>query len=649
MENFVRDYGTGNAIPDPPSFVNYNNAEAVPSGSARITSRPAQFPRSSQRQLPPRQPPPPVEDEPFVNTAGVGAGSRRGTADTLGDVQPPSRSQTQSRASIRGQTQANGNGSAAPNGAGSTQQLNRRPTAKSALQPPSDPHADPIDPTAETMLKVGNQAYKVDPSKDPQQPSNGRPTASPAQNGSVGDPNDPLAQRMAELNKAVSSEGGSGRRNSTYRPTHTPPDSRSGRGSITRKNTAGDALSPPSSTSNPAASSRDYRNSAEIVVGAYPGSTSRPSSPNPPTATFMAPPKQPESDQPVTGAVTDYQQSLPGERKSSSRRNSFAGPPAHTHSHNQSQGQNLARPVSREGHVGIGAHGAGSRSTSPAPQRQSSSTNRRNSFISGAGPATSPGSSVSPPNSVGISLDPSGKVAHDSMAESFRQRQPQQQQQQQPSYSQPPSVTRNPTQRLSGFGANNNGMVPPPQSQPTYTAPQPPPSGYSQPPPQQPSYAHPAPVRQAQYNQPSYTQPPPTHYPPPAPQQTVYQPQPQGGGYSGPGMNGDLSSNQYSSGSHLGATAHPYAVGGRTPSPQPPPPPQSLPPAGFTEDGRAVLFYGEELSIFLSLKHLLTCTINQSKHFMITRLQSKKNSISRLETLLQLRPHLKMVGGAVNY
>ena len=600
MENFVRDYGTGNAIPDPPSFVNYNNAEAVPSGSARITSRPAQFPRSSQRQLPLKQPPPPVEDEPFVNTAGVGAGSRRGTADTFGDVQPLSRSQTQSRASTRGQAQTNGIGSAAPNGAGSTQQLNRHPTAKSH----GDFHSDPIDPTAETMLKVGNQAYKVDPSKDPQQqPTNGRPTATPAQNGNVGDPNDPLAQRMAELNKAVSSEGSNGRRNSTYRPTHSPSDSRSGKGSITRKNTTGAGLSPPSSTSNPAASSRDYRNSAEVVVGAYPGSTSRPSSPNPPTASFMAPPKQSESDQPVNAALADYQLSLPGERKpsrSDSRRNSFTGPPAPTHSQNQSQGHNLARPVSREGHVGIGAHGGRSRSTSPAPQQQGPSTNRRNSFISGAGSVTSPGSSVaghatSPPNSVGISLDPSGKVAHDSMADSFRQRQPQQQQQ--PSYSQPPSVTRNPTQRLSGFGANNNGMAPPPQSQPAYAAPPPPPSGYTQPPQQQPSYSQPAPVRQAQYNQqPSYTQPPPTHYPPPAPQQPVYQPQPQGGGYSGPGMNGDLSSIQgpYSSGSHLAAAAHPYAVGGRTPSPQPPPPPQSLPPAGFTEDGRAVLFYGEE-------------------------------------------------------
>src|SRR5882762_7026687 len=88
MENFVRDYGTGDAIPDPPAFVNYSSAEAVPSGSSRVTSRPAQFFRSTQRIAPLRQPPPPPE-EPFVNTAGIGAIGKKGTADSTGDPLPP--------------------------------------------------------------------------------------------------------------------------------------------------------------------------------------------------------------------------------------------------------------------------------------------------------------------------------------------------------------------------------------------------------------------------------------------------------------------------------------------------------------------------------------------------------------------------------
>src|ERR1700734_1690157 len=170
MEHFVREYGTGDAIPDPPAFVNYSAAETVPSGSSRVTSRPAQFSRSTQRILPPKQPPPPPE-EPFVNTAGVGAVGRKVTADSMGDIVPPSRSQTQSRASNRGQTQTNGNAPA--NGQGSLSRhptvASQQPTHQGSFRPQNDPSAEPIDPTAETMLKVGNSAYKVDPSNDPQQ------------------------------------------------------------------------------------------------------------------------------------------------------------------------------------------------------------------------------------------------------------------------------------------------------------------------------------------------------------------------------------------------------------------------------------------------------------------------------------------------
>ncbi|OBZ69920.1 Cell division control protein 15 [Grifola frondosa] len=43
MENFVRDYGTGNAIPDPPAFVNYANPDAVPPSSQRASTRPLVF------------------------------------------------------------------------------------------------------------------------------------------------------------------------------------------------------------------------------------------------------------------------------------------------------------------------------------------------------------------------------------------------------------------------------------------------------------------------------------------------------------------------------------------------------------------------------------------------------------------------------
>ena len=80
MENFVRDYSTGNLIPNPPTFVNYRTPDAIPSSSLRPTTRPAQFIRSSSRPSPVRQNPVQQEEEPTVGAAGVGAGggSRRG-------------------------------------------------------------------------------------------------------------------------------------------------------------------------------------------------------------------------------------------------------------------------------------------------------------------------------------------------------------------------------------------------------------------------------------------------------------------------------------------------------------------------------------------------------------------------------------------
>lgn len=325
IEYFVHNYGTGDAMPDPPAFINYNTVEAVPSGSSRPTSRPAEFTRSTQRSVLPRQPPPPPE-EPFVNTAGVGAIGKKGTADSVGDMMPPSRSQTQSRASNRGgQTQTSGTSPA--NGQTS---LSRRPTAASQHQPPAqgsfrpqnDPNAEPIDPTAETMLKVGNSVYKVDPTNDPQQQQQGagRAAIPPVQNGGIGAPEDPLLKTMVELN-AASSEGNS-RRNSTAR--HNPSDSR-GQNIVARKNTThgGTSLSPPSSSqglanANTSGGSRDYRHSAEFVVGPYPGSTNSES--NPPTAALMQPPQQssmspPSASQPGS-VVSDYPRSFPGDRKS---------------------------------------------------------------------------------------------------------------------------------------------------------------------------------------------------------------------------------------------------------------------------------------------------------------------------------------------
>jgi hypothetical protein len=513
----------------------------------------------------------------------------------MGDVVPPSRSQNQSRASNRGQIQGGPNPPA--NGQMSISQHPQ--PAQGTFRPQNDPNAEPIDPTAETMLKVGNSVYKVDPTNDPQQQQgSSRANVSPAQNGSIGAAEDPLLKTMVELN-AASSEAG-GRRNSTSR--HNPSDSR-GQNTALRKNTTqgGTSLSPPSSSKNLAtpnnATSRDYRNSAEFVVGSYPGSQS----PNAPTAALMQPPTQttvppPLANQPVEAVVADYNRSFPGEPKSISRSNSQQGG-APNLAANQNQGQNLSRPPGQEGHPGIGAYGQNggrSRSTSPAPQA-GPGPNRRHSQIS---PATSLSAGVNRggsianrtgTNSVGIALDPSGKVINDTMADRYNR-------QQQPQYNQPPGAQTN-LNRMNSYSIPNNNI--PSQQRPAYGGVPPPPAVYQPPPGQQPQpYAPPAaaPVQQPFNSQTGYNQPPPSHYPPPPPQQQSYQPQPSG--YPGPGMNGaQVSRGPSLTGSYsnhlVSPPAHPYGTGGRTPSPQPQGPHQMPPTGQFTEDGRGVLFYGE--------------------------------------------------------
>ncbi|KAF8885969.1 hypothetical protein BD779DRAFT_1646363 [Infundibulicybe gibba] len=645
MENFVRDYGTGNEMPDPPAFVNYNTPDAIPSSSSRPTSRPAQFVRSSHRELPTRQNSVQPEEEPTTNAAGVGAGGRREPPAEA----PLARQPTQIQKVPYGgpaAAQANGNSSVYNNKGPSpangvspppTQALNRRPTnaghvPRQSGQYAPDPHAETIDPTAETYIKVGNNAYKVDLSRDPQQqggPSNRAAAASPTKPGPT---TDPLARQLEELKNVVSATG-SVRRGVSPNPNPKPsvaPDPRAAQASIKRQ-----SLSPPANGGAAQPPARDYRNSAEVVVGAHP-SVSRPPSPNPPTAAFMVPKPSipPPSSEIIEGVLTDYHQSLPGERKSISRSNShrasYSGQltqspasmgPTHTPNASQGQGQTLARPPSQVGHPGIGAHG--SRSNSPQPVSRGPSPappNARNNYIAPP-PAQGITRAVSP-NTVGIALDPNGRVLHDEMAQGYRQPpQHQQMQQQQPqrqptvSRQPPPPTTQqqqqynpppqnNPQRRPSYMGPppiNNPGMMPPPHQPPGIPA------------PTATAELHPAAPAQPVYN------PPPVQYQPPPPQQPVYQPQPHASGYGVVGglQQGAPGYGQYApKGINPASLYQPQAPGyqnagyrgpspaGRSPSPQPPPmqqqqyqPQQGAPPptGQTTEGGAGILFYVKAL------------------------------------------------------
>ncbi|PCH36593.1 hypothetical protein WOLCODRAFT_140515 [Wolfiporia cocos MD-104 SS10] len=279
MENFVRDYGTGSAIPDPPAFVNYANPDAVPPSSQRPSTRPADFARTSQRaRQAPQSPLPQDEEEPPENMTGVGRGGGR-PAEPAPEAQV---ARNRSRSHSRAQPPAEPplvNPFPAP------AQTQTQPSRPQTQAPPAggmrqpDPQADPIDPTATTMIKIGDNAYKVDLANDPQARTG---QAHPAGAVKVGQEDDPLARQMAELQKAAPVRGASVRKSWQAPPAQGAAQSPvSGASGSPTKGSA--KLSPPPGGSGSGrSSSRDYRRSAEIVVGLPPVASSRPASPNPP-------------------------------------------------------------------------------------------------------------------------------------------------------------------------------------------------------------------------------------------------------------------------------------------------------------------------------------------------------------------------------
>ena len=583
MENFVHDYGTGSQIPDPPAFVNYQAPDAIPSSSARPTFRSANFIRASTRESPIRQPTL-FDEEPVINAAGIGAGGGHHPRDPYGpEGGDLSRRNTQnvsttSHAShppytngISGhhgnQNQYTSGPSNSPASAPASQaQVTRRQSAIQTQQQQQlhrvlqDPYAETIDPTADTYIKVGGNAYKVDPMKDPQQNASsairsGSGAASPTKTA-VGTASDPLFKQLEELKNVVSTSG-SVRKNTIIRPNAgaaldpKPPNSTSP-SLPNRQNTAGSStLSPPGSavtgrsvTRSPSPGNRNYRNSAESVVGTHP-SVSRSPSPKPPTAAFMVPNSaQPSGSGVIHEVVSDYQQSLPGEHKSISRSNSrnhrgsvsASSAASHAPPEQQFHGQHLSRPASIVGHAGVGAHG-GSRSNSPqptisrGPSPQPGQLVHMNNFIQ---PPAQTGPSIArapSPNTVGIALDPSGRVLQDDMAQKYQQQQHQPPHQgrmvppqtQLPIYNPPPPPQQLSTPMQQQQQRRPNYLASPTGSQP-YTPVTPPPSGPTG------MYHHHTPSPQPAYVQPQPAVVPPLapHYNPPAPPQPIqYQLPPQ--------------------------------------------------------------------------------------------------------------------------
>lgn len=487
MENFVRDYGTGNIIPDPPKFISYTNPETV-SSSQQQSSRYAHFPRSSSRQYSMDQAmrAPPTEEEPdgpgVAGYGAVGGGSVIQTKNlersntlgsrpmsTAGPVNGTSGSVTSPTRSSTAQSQ----------GASNAPTVSTQPTTVSG--------SSRVNGSGEReMLAIGGNTYEVDPHHDPQSaPTSATSTGPVGPENHVGAGDDPLARQMEQLR--IGAQSTQIRRNSinASRPgtaagyTSSSPAPSAGPGPSSAN--AQPALAAPSSSKSP----NIYRNSAELVVGGPP--PSRPTSPGgPPIPVHMLPPEQKASSPlPVESVLSTYQQALPGERRASiSRSTSPAMAPTHIHSQslgqNINRGNSIDRPLSREGFAGIGANG---RSPSPGPSPGTVSYSDPN--------ANQNAYNSAPAGNLGISLDESGRVTHDEMAEQYRYRQANNPSAQQPPRSGPyggpprsPSVQMTspvgPPPSQSGY----TGPSPAPYVQPPYGAPPPPPngSGVSRPP-----------------------------------------------------------------------------------------------------------------------------------------------------------------------
>ena len=582
MENFVRDYGTGNAIPETPLFVNYANTDAPPVSLTRVATRPSNFTRSTQRAN--RSSSLPQDDEPFddTNRAGVGAG---GSGVPSRDAAPLSRSATQ-KSTTSPRSQANGvNGHVSP----SREPQRRHSVAPASVKQPLSA-GDPVDPmVSNTQLVIGDRTWDVDPNKDPQQQKASQARTSPP----VGE-QDPLVKQMAELNTAAAASS-IGRRNTIRRDG--PPSS------VESRKGANDSLSTPSTTTSAGAAPRDFRNSAEVVVGSYPlaQTPSRSASPNPPKAALVSPPPPSippsASNMPVEQVVSGYQRPFPGEARS--RANSYVGPSPPIVNQNHDHG--VSRPTSRGGYPGVGSQSLVARP--PSPARGPSPTAMQPYNRGPPAPSAPPGGGllrrgasvsrrpVTPTNPVGIALGPDGRVVHDMMVA------------RQPSahYPQPgpPAQPTQPPQPYPGYHDTSRALTHPQQQQPPpprndYAVAAPNAYGGAQP---YNNYGHPPPPQQQHpsYNdgyhgQQSYGQAAP---PPQSNYNNNY------GAVTRPGYHqqnqsvGHVAANatqqRYPGNAAMYRSTSPGM--GRSPSPAAPRG-QPAPTGAYTDDGRPILFYG---------------------------------------------------------
>ncbi|KAF9029105.1 hypothetical protein BDZ89DRAFT_986209 [Hymenopellis radicata] len=545
VENFVRDHGTGRQIPDPPMIVDYTHPEP---GDDTETYRLADFARVSRPRKKRTIADQLSEENLAVRRAGSVSPTKRAAGDESDRDEEEERKEEEQDDGINRAGVGAGGGlspanleEAAPQSAPSVSRRSTTVTRKPVTPVDDDVTAPPPGPSRTATLPPPSAA----------------------------DSNDPLAQTLEALTKEVSTVGSvrrrstvnQGRAASPVKPA-LPPRSRD---PSPVKPARAPSPAKPARAPSPAmrvpspGPGRDYRNSAEMVVGPHPSispSHSRATSPNlnagAPTAAFMQPrTSMSMQDVDIQTTLQDYEQSLPGERK---RRGSFnasasqGGTPGHVHSLSQQStgGSGLQRPTSG------GFAGVGSRSASPQPMSRSASPAPGQYMSPSPGPAgghpsvnastihapqSRSGSMAAPPSnpvratSPGMVHDASGRVVHDEMALRYQQQGNTYQHRPQ-SQSQSQTQNQRPTSGMSPAGSGYTSPQHRPQSQSqSQTQNQRPTSGMS---PPGSGYTSPGGGYQQRPTSGSgYQQPPPG---PPPPSQPPYQAPPpsQTPGYAAP-------------------------------------------------------------------------------------------------------------------
>lgn len=424
VEAFVKNFGTGGRIPDPPLFVDYSKGDAYLRSDA---SRTAHFSRTSNRAAIASMP---IDTKPDHDEQG----NRTLTGDeeeTHSPVSTMQRGPTTNGTSLvdQGPVQSRSpvGGIPMPGMASAVTQADQHTPSMRSASPAPPPVSDKPARPPSAFSGRPQSAYGSHATPAPTGPSAIRPSPSMAED------DDPIARSLAELRRDPPPAGSIRRGHSIRRPesvVSTHPASRQsyqqpprspGPGATSSVGHGGDRTSyqthpagrpsmdtgliPPMAghtaadlarsreehaqrTSRafspaPGGQSQDYSSAAANIVGAHPASRPgtplgqhpappraiSPSAPRAPSPAFMQPPAMAPS--PVDEVLGQYHQAFPGERERE-RSRSRAGSFTSTHSRPQSyagpdpsQMQRSASPAPREGFVGIGA----GRSPSPQPQQ----------------------------------------------------------------------------------------------------------------------------------------------------------------------------------------------------------------------------------------------------------------------------------------